>query len=197
MKSVTAVAQLVAVAACVLATAAQAKTLPMAGIQSPPDMTAGRPGDQCRASDPRTGLAPAISNTMTGSLVGCWYTDIFDQVQSSRLGEILAIGTEHFVGCLDANRNGRCSHRDPHGSLAFIYAFEGKFDRAGKEIRGQCQHPIVSGTGDFTGASGRLDFTDNVATRTSAYRGKIMLPTRSHHARATTDAAHRTALTAC
>lgn len=134
---------------------------------------------------PLTGLAPAISNTMTGSLIGCWYTDNFNPVRSSHNGEILAIGTEHFVGCLDTDRNGQCSQRDPQGSLTFIYSFEGKFDQSGKEIRGQRHHPIVSGTDDFSGASGRLDFKDNVATGTSAYRGKITLPTHSHHARAT------------
>jgi hypothetical protein len=61
---VTAVAQRIAVATCVLATAATAKTLPIAGIQSPPDMTAARPGNPWPRLRPAEGLAPTISNTM-------------------------------------------------------------------------------------------------------------------------------------
>jgi hypothetical protein len=184
MKRLTAVAPLVTVLGCVLASSASASPVHVTGTQSAPDKTAGHPGDPCRAVDPLTGLAPALSNTMTGSLIGCWYTDTFNLVQSKPDGEILAIGSEHFLGCLDADHNGGCSRRDPRGTLAFIYAFEGKFDSAGKEIRGQCQHPIVSGTGDFKGARGRIDFTDNVAIGNSAYQGKITLTKRSPRARA-------------
>jgi hypothetical protein len=173
-----------------VAATASASPIRVAGIQSPPDMRAGHLGDPCRAKDPQTGLSPFLSNTMTGSLIGCWYTDTFNQLKSEPSGEILALGTENFVGCLDADRNGRCAPGGPHETFAFIYAFEGKFYKAGKEIRGQCQHPIVSGTGDFKGAGGRLNFKDHVATGTSAYRGKISLAKRSGPARATALAAH-------
>jgi hypothetical protein len=140
MKSLTAVAPLVALMACVATATAGASTVRVAGVQSPPDKTAGKPGDLCRAADPVTGAAPAMSNTMAGSLIGCWYTDTFHQVKRGPDENILAIGTEHFVGCLDADRNHRCARRDPRGALAFIYAFEGQFNKTGKEIRGGCQH---------------------------------------------------------
>jgi hypothetical protein len=182
MKRLTAVAALVTALAGILVPSAGASPVHLTGTQSAPDKTAGHPGDPCRAVDPLTGLAPALSNTMTGSLIGCWYTDTFNQVQSSSDGQILAIGSEHFLGCLDADHNARCTRRDPRGTLAFIYAFEGTFDSAGKEIRGQCQHPIVSGTGDFKPARGRIDFTDNVAAGTSAYRGTITLAKRPRQA---------------
>jgi hypothetical protein len=191
------VAALVAVLACVIAASASASPVRVSGIQSPPDMTAGHPGDPCRVLDPQTGLTPVQSTAMTGSLIGCWYTDILNVVKSNPNGEILAIGTEHFVGCLDVARKGKCGHRDPHGTLAFIFAFEAKFDPTGKEIRGQCQHPILSGTGDFTGARGRLDFKDNVATGTAAYRGHITLSKRSRHARARASAARRSLRSVC
>jgi hypothetical protein len=189
MKRLTAVAPLVIVLACILAPSASASPVHVRGTQSAPDKTAGHPGDPCRAVDPLTGVAPALSNTMTGSLIGCWYTDTIKLVQRQHDGEILAIGSEHFLGCLDADHNGSCTRRDPRGTLAFIYAFEGKFDSADKEISGQCQHPIVSGTGGFKGARGRIDFTDNVAVGTSSYRGTITLAKRPTHARASAFAA--------
>jgi hypothetical protein len=199
MKRLTTVAPLVAVLACVAASSASASSVPVAGIQSPPDMTAGQPGDPCRALDPQTGLAPYLSNTMTGSLIGCWYTDIFIVVKYHPNGEYLAIGTEHFVGCLDLAREGKCARRDPHGTLAFIAAFEGQVDPTNptKAISGQCQHPILSGTGDFQGATGRLEFKDNVATGTSAYQGHITLAKRSRRARATASAARRSLSSIC
>jgi hypothetical protein len=185
MKRLIAVAPLVGVLACVAASSASASPVRVVGIQSPPDKTAGHPGDACRARDPRTGLVPALSNTMTGSLIGCWYTDTFSQVQSGPDGQILAIGTEHFLGCLDADRDRTCTGRDRRGSLAFIYAFEGTFDKQGHEIRGGCQHPIMSGTGDFKGAKGRIDFNDNPSKGNSSYRGQITMAKRSSRARAT------------
>ncbi|MFZ0974996.1 MAG: hypothetical protein WAN22_22405 [Solirubrobacteraceae bacterium] len=125
---------------------------------------------------------------MTGSLIGCWYTDTLNEVQTDPNGDILAIGTEHFVGCLDRNHDGSCTHREPHGTLALIYAFEGNFDHTGRELSGQCQHPILSGTGDFHGAHGQINFTDNVTDGTSDYQGQITLPNHTSAARATATA---------
>jgi hypothetical protein len=156
------------------------------GIQSAPDKTAGQVGDPCRGLDPLTGQAPAQANTMAGSLIGCWYTDSLDQVQSSPNGAILAIGTEHFVGCLDTDSDHTCATRDPRGTLVLIYAFEGRFDKQGHELSGGCQHPIMSGTGAFAGARGRIDFSDNVMTGTSSYRGQVTLKKRSGHVSAST-----------
>lgn len=197
MKRVTAVALFLGVVAFVAASSASASPVRVAGIQSPPDMTAAHPGDPCQARDPLTGQAPAVSNTMTGSLIGCWYTDTFNLVQSRPNGQILAIGTEHFVGCLDADGNRTCAGRDPHGSLAFIYAFEGTFDKQGKEIRGGCQHPIMSGSGDFKGAKGRIDFNDHPAIGNSSYRGRITLAKASSHARATASVARLSLRPSC
>ena len=197
MKRVTAVALFVGVVAVVAASSASASPVRVAGTQSPPDKTAGHPGDPCRARDPLTGQAPAGSNTMTGSLIGCWYTDTFNLVRSRPNGQILAIGTEHFVGCLDTDRSRTCAGRDPHGSLALIYAFEGTFDKQGKEIRGGCQHPIMSGSGDFKGAKGRIDFNDHPTTGNSSYRGRITLAKASSQARATASVARRSLRPSC
>jgi hypothetical protein len=181
MKKLSALGLVAGVLACVAAASASASPVRLVGIQSPPDKTAGQVGDRCRALDPRTGRAPAQANTMAGSLIGCWYTDTLSPVQSSPNGAILAIGTEHFVGCLDADRDRTCNGRDPRGALALIYAFEGRFDQQGHELSGGCQHPIMSGTGAFAGARGRIDFKDNVRTGTSSYRGQLTMNKRSGH----------------
>jgi hypothetical protein len=148
----------------------------VSGVQAPEDTTAGAPGDPCAAVDPVTGLAPFVSNAMAGSLIGCWYTDTFNPISGTPDGLLVATGSEHFVGCLDLNRNGRCGQRDPAGSLALTYVFEAKYDSVTQqEIAGGCQHGVVSGTGGFAGANGWIDFTDNVTNGTSNYRGRITL----------------------
>jgi hypothetical protein len=169
-------------------TGASAVTAPVAGIQSPPQTTAGHPGDPCATVDPQTRLAPILKNTMTGSLIGCWYTDTLNEVQTRPNGDVVAIGTEHFVGCLDRNRDRSCTHREPHGTLALIYAFEESFDHTGRELSGQCQHPILSGTGGFQGAYGQISFTDNVTDGTSDYQGQITLPNHTSAPRVTATA---------
>jgi len=47
----------------------------------------------------------------------------------------------------------------------------------GVEVKGRCQHPIVKGSGTvgFAGATGRLDFKDEVSTGLYFYRGHIKL----------------------
>jgi hypothetical protein len=179
MKRLATSAALLAVLVCTATALAHGSAVRVSGIQAPGDTTAGAPGDPCAAADPVTGVAPVLSNAMAGSLVGCWYTDTFNIISSTPDGAIVATGAENFVGCLDLNRNGRCAHRDPTGSLAFTYTFEGQFDAVtGSEIAGQCQHKIVSGTGDFAAATGWINFHDNVTNGTSSYRGYITLADR-------------------
>ena len=179
MKRLVTSAALIAVLVCAATALAHGSAMRVSGIQGPADTTAGAPGDPCAAVDPVTGVAPFGSNPVAGSLIGCWYTDTFNPVSGTPDGLIVATGTENFVGCLDLNRNGRCTHRDPTGSLALTYTFEGQFDPVtGSEIAGACQHKIVSGTGDFAGATGRINFTDNVTNGTSNYRGHITLTDR-------------------
>ena len=172
MKKPIPVAALVAALACVVAAPASAdESHHVAGIQSPP-LTAG-PDDPCPSA---TAFA---ANAMAGSLIGCWYTDTFVVTKDTTTNgteELHAIGTEHFVGCLDRNGDGRCTGGDPRGTLAFTYTLTAWFDAAtGKEIRGGCHHPIVAGTGDFAEATGVVNFADNVTNGTSAYRGRIDL----------------------
>ena len=176
MKRLVTPAALSAVLVCAAAALAHGSAVRVSGIQAPADSTAGAPGDPCAAVDPQTGVAPVLSNAMAGSLVGCWYTDTFDPIPGTPSGVIVATGSEHFVGCLDVDRTGACTAGDPTGALALSYKFEGQFDPVtGNEIAGRCQHKIVSGTGGFARARGRIDFIDNVTNGTSNYRGHITL----------------------
>ena len=112
---------------------------------------------------------------MDGSLIGCWFADSFDVVREHVSGTVQVKGTEHFEGCLDLGGDGSCSG-DPEGTLSFSFQFSGKFDLVTfAEIRGRCQHPIVSGTGGFATASGVITFKDDVTTGIAPYRGNIRL----------------------
>ena len=105
---------------------------------------------------------------MTGSLEGCWYTNVEDWKQLSS-GVYLETGKEVFFGTLNGGAK---------GSFRTTYRFESKWDpdaATGTEIHGRCQHPLVagSGTGAFAGATGRVDFKDLVETGDLVYRGHI------------------------
>jgi hypothetical protein len=105
---------------------------------------------------------------MRGSLDGCWYTHI-ETARTTRGGVYLESGTELFVGRLDGG---------PAGTFTTTYKFEAKLNADGAEVRGRCQHPIVSGsgTGGFAGATGRVDFKDIIGDPiTYVYRGHISL----------------------
>ena len=138
----------------------------IAGVQSPP-----------LSSGPCFDPGAITSYTMTGGLVGCWYTDTLTTRGTGQpSGTIQVTGTEHFVGCLDLNGDRTCDGADPQGTLTFSFRFSGKADPVtGAEIRGRCHHPIISATGDFAGASGVIMFKDDVTTGTSLYKGHLAL----------------------
>ena len=128
-------------------------------------------GSEC--AGPPAGFADFVSYppiVLTGSLEGCWYTkvDTFKD-NGAPSGVYLETGREVFVGSLNGG---------PAGVFTTTYKFESKWDpdvSTGPEVRGRCQHPIVtgSGTGGFAGATGRLDFKDIVADGSYVYRGHI------------------------
>ena len=81
------------------------------------------------------------------------------------------VGAELIVASLDGG---------PVGTFTTTYRFESKWDpdaATGMEVKGRCQHPITegSGTGGFAGATGRLDFKDEIGTGLFFYRGHITL----------------------
>ena len=122
-------------------------------------------------SPPPTGYED-FTQVMTGSLAGCWYTNIETQKDNGApSGVYIESGKEIFVGSLNGG---------PEGTFATTYKFESKWDpdvKTGSEVHGRCQHPIVagSGTGGFEGVTGRVDFKDEVTTGQFFYRGHITL----------------------
>jgi hypothetical protein len=109
---------------------------------------------------------------MTGSLEGCWYTKVVtSRDNGTPSGVYQERGEEVFVGSFDGGSQ---------GTFTTTYNFSSKWEpdvTNGSEVRGRCQHPIVagSGTGGFEGATGRLDFKDDVATGDYFWRGHISL----------------------
>lgn len=106
---------------------------------------------------------------LTGDLEGCLYTFV-ETWECSPSGTYRETGTEIYVGGGGEGDDGRFST---------TYRFEAKYEdcaNLGGEIFGRCQHPIVagSGTGDYEGVTGRLDFKDEVGeVITLDYRGHL------------------------
>jgi hypothetical protein len=113
-----------------------------------------------------------FTQVMTGSLVGCWYTNIeTTKDNGAPSGVYIERGEEVFVGSLNGG---------PEGTFGTTYQFESKWDpdvSTGSEVHGRCQHPIAagSGTGGLAGATGRAFFKDEVTTGQFFYRGHIEL----------------------
>ena len=118
-------------------------------------------GDDC---DDPGGEGADYALVMTGDLEGCLYTFV-ETAESSPSGTYRETGTELFVASNGA------------GTFETTYRFEGKYDLAGVEIFGRCQHPIVegSGTGIYEGVSGILLFKDVIEAGKDPY-----FPYRGH-----------------
>ena len=109
-----------------------------------------------------------ISRT-DGSLIGTWQTTSFKTIAegltqtagvSAPPYEYAGAGTELFTGCHDRNGNRRCEASEK-GTLKLTYTYWGTFDpTTGALIKGQCQHPIIGGTGAFKQARGVVYMSD-------------------------------------
>lgn len=94
---------------------------------------------------------------MTGDLVGCWWITTFESKTDPARHNVLATGTELFVGWIGSR----------YGSFTTTFQYTAKMDGpwvSSPELHGRCHHPITrgSGTGDFEGISGELSFKDVV-----------------------------------
>ena len=111
---------------------------------------------------------PAL--VMTGDLKGCLWTNVLaTKDNGAPSGVYLESGEELFVGSLGGGAK---------GSFTTTYKFESRWApdvSTGSELHGRCEHPIVagSGTGGLRGATGRLDFKDDVTTGLYYYRGHL------------------------
>jgi hypothetical protein len=111
--------------------------------------------------DPPSGFDSYPPLVLSGDLHGCWYTKV-ETSKVSRSGAYLESGQETFVGTLNGGAV---------GTFTTTYRFEAKLAPDGAEIRGRCQHWIVSTTGGFAGATGVIQFKD--APPQYFYRGHI------------------------
>jgi len=123
--------------------------------------------------DPCFDPGALFSLTMEGGLVGCWWVDTGSDVVHPS-GTAITRGTEHFTGCLDLGLDGDCTG-DPWGTFWTTFTFTAKFAADGSELHGRCNHPIVSGSEDFEGASGVIEFKDDVTTGIAYYTGIVKL----------------------
>ncbi len=121
-------------------------------------------GDEC-AFDP---AVYDFSFVLSGDLAGCVYV-IVDSAEWSPSGTYRELGTEYYF--IDGGGLGMA------GYFETTYRFTGKFEDSdpGRQIFGRCQHPIVAGSGteDFAGVTGRLDFKDDVEAGNFPYRGHM------------------------
>jgi hypothetical protein len=115
------------------------------------------PGGVC--PDPVAPFDDYPALVLSGSLEGCWYTNVTWSKDFGHPGLYLEVGQELFVGTV----NGKS------GSFTTKYVFEAKLGADGLEVSGQCQHPIVRGNGGLQGISGLLLFTDIVSPTEITY----------------------------
>ncbi len=118
------------------------------------------------------GAGSDFATILTGDLTGCQYVFVESSVCSPS-GTYREVGREIYVV---EGPNGEV------GTFETTYYFSSKFEECvdgqfpgGAEIFGRCQHPITkgSGTGDFAGVSGRLDFKDDIEAGNFPYRGHL------------------------
>ena len=127
-------------------------------------------GTECGV--PPAGFDSYAGLVLSGDLEGCLYTDVLGyKFHEAPSGIYIETGRELIVASL----NGA-----PVATFETTYRFESKWDpdaATGVEVKGRCQHPLAagSGTGIFAGATGRLDFKDEVSTGLFFYRGHITL----------------------
>jgi hypothetical protein len=130
------------------------------------------------ACDDPPGEFTDLAVGLEGSLVGCWYIDVTSSRWNSASGVYQEDGVEHFEGCL-TGADDRC------GTFRTTYRFTARYEPdpgstqpdPAMQLNGRCQHPLIdgSGTGGFAGATGRLDFKDDVEAGIVVYRGHITL----------------------
>jgi hypothetical protein len=104
---------------------------------------------------------------MTGDLEGCHYVFVETAVCSPS-GTYRETGHDIFVG----------QYNGAAGTFRTTYRFTAKYENCANligEIVGRCQHPLIvsSGDGVFAGATGRLDFKDDIEAGNFPYRGHL------------------------
>ncbi len=129
------------------------------------------------------------TSRVDGSLIGTWQTMSFMTIAEGG-PQYAGAGTELFTGCHDRNGNKKCEAAEK-GSLKFTFTYWGTYDlTTGALVKGQCQHPVVGGTGAFKGARGVVYMKDTptatgvrtVYSGTLVYSGASARSVASHGA---------------
>lgn len=100
-------------------------------------------------------LGADFANKMEGDLQGCLYVFVdADSIRETPGGVYIERGSEIYVGS---------GEEGDDGSFETTYLYTAKFTEDGQQF-GRCQHPIVAGrgSGDYAGATGRIDFKDTI-----------------------------------
>lgn len=124
--------------------------------------------DFAECSDPPTGYEASQTPDgyafhINGDLEGCLYGVITD-FRFHPSGTYQEIADEIFV-----------SDADSADTFEMTELYTAKFNPDFSLEFARCKHPIVegSGTGEFEGVSGRLDFKDDVDTGIAVYKGHL------------------------
>jgi hypothetical protein len=164
----------VALLAALPASAAAATPIPPASAGTSPTTIQVR-GDQLPL-DPDDG-----AHRMRGDLLGRWAvlkTAPWYSIPEAP-STVIQTGQEHFVGCIDRNHNRRCDPGDPSGEMRLDYRIWMRYEPGtGRLIKGNCVHPITSGTADFAHTRGLITMHDVPAGPNKArttYQGEIVL----------------------
>ena len=123
--------------------------------------------EEGECTDPE-GAGADFANNLTGDLEGCLYVFV-ESYQCTPSGFYIETGSEIYVG-----RGGE----GDDGTFSTTYRFTAKFEdcpNLAGQIFGRCQHPIVagSGTGDYKGVTGRLDFKDDIEAGNFPFTGHL------------------------
>ena len=115
---------------------------------------------------------------LEGDLMGCLYTSIGTPFEFTPSNVYDERGSEIIEACLDLNRDFACD--GDYGTFQTTYHFTSKWEGVpffSQQIYGRCQHPIVQGmgTGIFAGATGQLNFRDDVIELDFDWKGHIKL----------------------
>ena len=157
------------VAAVMAATALAGSAVPASASGSVQVSGIGYPGAPGAAPcDDAAHLGADYAIAMTGDLEGCVYGYVTVARYHEGSGTYQEVADEVFIGTWGTSI----------GSFEMTENFTAKFDpQTGEQIFGRCKHPIVegSGIGDFAGATGRLDYKDDVGAGNAPYTGHIKL----------------------
>lgn len=168
--------------ALALAACAAAGLAPVSGAVGPGDASAADPsGREAPRSVHVTGKFIPLDDVgtyrITGDLKGTWYTLTADDYYQSK-ALIIQKGLEHFDGCFDLNRNGRCD-KGRRGQFSMDYIYWATYNpQTGRLVEGECIHPITAGKGVFSGMRGLINGHDRPVGKTEVvltYEGDLVL----------------------